>query len=147
MDRLDFKNYGAYMASTYKILGAAALGGDPHDGGAEKLLLRDEAKWMNFGRHRQWSHPGEMWVRSCLQAGATWKKYRICHRAPADMPDLIVKYPQQLTLDAAKMQSLWELSASIPVQYRPLYPAPDQGDLAVVRDAVASKKAAKRRPK
>ncbi|XXQ33936.1 Uncharacterized protein PBTT_04399 [Plasmodiophora brassicae] len=55
-----------------------------------KLLLRDDAKWMNFGRHRQWSHPGEMWVRSCLQASATWKKYRICLSAPADMPDLIV---------------------------------------------------------
>ncbi|XXQ30041.1 MULE transposase domain-containing protein [Plasmodiophora brassicae] len=87
MNRLDFKNYGAYMVSTYKILGAAALGGDPHDGGAEKLLLRDDAKWMNFGRHRQWSHPGEMWVRSCLQASATWKKYRACVSLPSTEPD------------------------------------------------------------
>lgn len=49
MDRTTFKNYGAHAASLYKILAAPALGIDSTP--VKKLALRDDAQWLNFGRH------------------------------------------------------------------------------------------------
>jgi hypothetical protein len=58
-DRLAIKNYGSHMVAKYSILNATFLGGDPLQP-AEKLALRDDVHWLNFGRHQQFLHPGEM---------------------------------------------------------------------------------------
>lgn len=48
MDCLANKNYDAYMVAMYSILNTTFLGGDPLQP-AEKLALRDDVYWLNFG--------------------------------------------------------------------------------------------------
>ena len=50
---------------------------------------------------------------------------------------LTVKNEAKCRLDAVTMQSLFELAASIPVEFRHLFPAPDAEDLCSVKRAVS----------
>ena len=146
MTRDKFLNYGEHCEARYKnnLLKAKFLDGISWESSIP-VNLRDDARWINFGRYQNLSRSGEMWIRHSLRTAEEWKKYSII------VPDndiqhvlLQIKNDQPCSLDAVKMQSCFELAASIPVEFRHLYPAPQPLDLRREQLAVAAKNASKR---
>ena len=146
MTRNMFKNYGEHFEARYKgvLLHAKFIDGSKWES-PTPVNLRDDCRWVNFGRYHEFSHVGEMWIRHSLLTAEAWKKYSICSPgSTADPVELLIKNDRPCPLDAIKMQSCHELASSIPNEYRHLYPAPDPLALKSAGKAVQAKNKAKR---
>ena len=146
MDRNQFKNFGDHFESRYKnsLLKAKFLDGSCWESSVP-VSLRDDARWINFGRYREWSHVGEMWIRHSLMTTEEWKKYSVViPECEIQEVELRIKNDRPCLLDAVKMQSCYELAASIPAEFRHLYPAPDPDLLKKEKRAISAKNASKK---
>ena len=109
------------------------------------VSLRDDARLINFGRYRECSHVGEMCIRHSLMTTEEWKKYSVViPESEIQEVQLTIKNDRPCSLDAVKMQSCFELAASIPAEFRHLYPAPDPELPRKEKRAISAENASKK---
>ncbi|XXQ38729.1 MULE transposase domain-containing protein [Plasmodiophora brassicae] len=142
MDRLDFLNYAEHLEPRYKFVGCTVLGGRASDP-AESLSI-SPLRWIHFGQIVNISHPGEMWAKTSLKVEDAWTKICFTKPAPNEVVVLEACYPVELPIDAIKMDALHGYTPNMPVQYRHLWPAPDQEKLKAAKRAQAAKRQARR---